>query len=56
LYDTRLLEFDRAAVSASMRADEIIVEADLREGSGAGVAWGCDLTEGYVKINAEYTT
>jgi glutamate N-acetyltransferase/amino-acid N-acetyltransferase len=56
LYDTRLLEFDRAAVSASMRADEIIVEADLREGSGAGVAWGCDLTENYVKINAEYTT
>ena len=25
-------------------------------GSGTGRAWGCDLTEGYVKINAEYTT
>ena len=23
---------------------------------GSGLAWGCDLTEEYVKINAEYTT
>jgi N-acetylglutamate synthase/N-acetylornithine aminotransferase len=25
-------------------------------GSSSGTAWGCDLTERYVKINAEYTT
>jgi glutamate N-acetyltransferase / amino-acid N-acetyltransferase len=56
LFDKKVLEFDRTAVSAAMRAEEVIAEVDLREGDGEGVAWGCDLTEGYVKINAEYTT
>ena len=50
------LEFDRKAASQSMRADEVIITCDLGSGSGSGTAWGCDLTEGYVKINAEYTT
>jgi glutamate N-acetyltransferase / amino-acid N-acetyltransferase len=34
----------------------VIVACDLGAGTGVGEAWGCDLTEGYVKINAEYTT
>ena len=25
-------------------------------GTGSGLAWGCDLSYDYVKINAEYTT
>jgi len=25
-------------------------------GSGQGVAWGCDLSDQYVRINADYTT
>jgi glutamate N-acetyltransferase/amino-acid N-acetyltransferase len=29
---------------------------DLGLGSGAATAWGCDLTQDYVRINAEYTT
>ena len=50
------LEFDRKAASQAMRAEEVVVTCDLGAGSGSGTAWGCDLTEGYVKINAEYTT
>jgi glutamate N-acetyltransferase / amino-acid N-acetyltransferase len=50
------LEFDRKAVSIAMRAEEVIIICDLAAGLGSGTAWGCDLTEGYVKINAEYTT
>jgi glutamate N-acetyltransferase / amino-acid N-acetyltransferase len=50
------LEFDRKAASQAMRAEEVIIICDLAAGSGSGTAWGCDLTEGYVKINAEYTT
>jgi glutamate N-acetyltransferase / amino-acid N-acetyltransferase len=50
------LEFDRKAASIAMRAEEVIITCDLGVGSGSGTAWGCDLTEGYVKINAEYTT
>jgi glutamate N-acetyltransferase / amino-acid N-acetyltransferase len=50
------LEFDRKVASIAMRAEEVIITCDLGAGSGSGTAWGCDLTEGYVKINAEYTT
>jgi glutamate N-acetyltransferase/amino-acid N-acetyltransferase len=34
----------------------IDVDVDLGAGDAAGHAWGCDLTEGYVRINADYTT
>jgi glutamate N-acetyltransferase/amino-acid N-acetyltransferase len=26
------------------------------KGPGKGIAWGCDLSYDYMKINAEYTT
>lgn len=48
--------FDAAAVSRSMDAAEVTVQVDLGLGRGLGVAYGCDLTEEYVKINADYTT
>ncbi|MEA5419350.1 bifunctional ornithine acetyltransferase/N-acetylglutamate synthase [Spirulina sp. CCNP1310] len=32
------------------------ITVDLGNGSGSGLAWGCDLSYDYVKINAEYTT
>lgn len=56
LYAGRVLPFDRQAASKAMKAGEVLVEADLGEGQGTGTAWGCDLTEGYVQINALYTT
>jgi glutamate N-acetyltransferase/amino-acid N-acetyltransferase len=39
-----------------MGAEEVRIRVVLNKGAGFGRAWGCDLTEGYVKINAEYTT
>ena len=56
VFDGKPLEFDRKAASASMRSDEVVIACDLGAGTAVGEAWGCDLTEGYVKINAEYTT
>ena len=32
------------------------VYVTLGKGAGKGLAWGCDLSYDYVKINAEYTT
>lgn len=52
----RPLEYDAAAVSASMRAGEVIFEVGLGVGEARGEAWGCDLSAEYVSINAEYTT
>jgi acetylglutamate kinase len=41
---------------ARMRAPEVLVEVDLRQGAEASVGWGCDLSYDYVKINADYTS
>jgi glutamate N-acetyltransferase / amino-acid N-acetyltransferase len=48
--------FDRAAARAAMDASEIVIRLDLGLGSGTGEAFGCDLTEAYVRENSEYTT
>jgi glutamate N-acetyltransferase / amino-acid N-acetyltransferase len=56
VFDGMPLEFDRKTASNAMRESEVVVTCDLGAGTAFGEAWGCDLTEGYVKINAEYTT
>ena len=59
------LPFDRAAASAylSERAcgeylvdDTVQIRLSLGDGAGQAVAWGCDLSDQYVRINADYTT
>jgi len=50
------LLFDREAVRGAMEAQEVLIRLDLGLGNGTGEAFGCDLTEGYVIENAEYTT
>jgi len=39
-----------------MKNKEIKIIIDLNEGKNDAIAYGCDLTYDYVKINAEYTT
>tara|TARA_Y100000748_G_scaffold296283_1_gene288904 strand:+ start:1194 stop:2423 length:1230 start_codon:yes stop_codon:yes gene_type:complete len=39
-----------------MYGDTVIISIDLNDGHANAVAWGCDLTQEYVKINSEYTT
>ena len=43
-------------LEAYLRGDEVAIRVDLGIGSGEATAWGCDLTNDYVRINAEYTT
>lgn len=50
------LSFDRTAARAAMAAGEVLIRLDLGAGDGCGEAFGCDLTEAYVRENAEYTT
>ena len=55
------LAFDAAEASGYLKQkieSRGVVEVDVKvgEGPGQGVAWGCDLSYDYVKINAEYTT
>lgn len=48
--------FDREAARKSMDEKEVAIAVDLHMGSAQAVAWGCDLTEEYVRFNALYTT
>jgi glutamate N-acetyltransferase/amino-acid N-acetyltransferase len=50
------LPIDKAAVRASMAGDEVVIRVDVGLGDGRGEAFGCDLTEGYVRENSEYTS
>ena len=49
-------EPDGVQVRRALAGPDVLIAADLGMGDAAATAWGCDLTEGYVKINAEYTT
>ena len=48
--------FDRAAASDALRQDTVQIRLSIGQGSGEGCAWGCDLSDQYVRINADYTT
>jgi len=59
------LAFDRLAASTYMREraagaylldDCVLIRLVLGDGPGEGRAWGCDLSDQYVRINADYTT
>jgi len=42
--------------SAVLKKKAVPIEIQLNSGDASATAWGCDLTEEYIKINAEYTT
>ena len=50
------IDVDLESVRAAFEEPEIEIRADLGLGGGAAEAWGCDLSEEYVRINADYTT
>jgi glutamate N-acetyltransferase/amino-acid N-acetyltransferase len=39
-----------------MQGEEVAINVDLSIADGAFTAYGCDLTDGYIRINADYTT
>lgn len=44
----------RPKVKKLLKKDEIKISVDLHSGNGSAKVWTCDLTEGYIKINARY--
>tara|TARA_Y100001970_G_scaffold105318_1_gene131892 strand:- start:80 stop:1228 length:1149 start_codon:yes stop_codon:yes gene_type:complete len=45
-----------AELETYLASAEVRIAADLGIGDGTFTAYGCDLTDGYVRINADYTT
>jgi glutamate N-acetyltransferase/amino-acid N-acetyltransferase len=57
VYPAALGDTDLAALSQYMQGDDVRIHVSLATGgSAAATVWGCDLTDGYVRINADYTT
>ncbi|MFC1910086.1 bifunctional glutamate N-acetyltransferase/amino-acid acetyltransferase ArgJ [Chloroflexota bacterium] len=50
------LPFVKSEAAARLDRKEVQIIIELNMGWEQAIAWGCDLTAEYVKINAEYTT
>jgi glutamate N-acetyltransferase/amino-acid N-acetyltransferase len=48
--------FDEEAAAVVLKEKTVVFTASLHAGSAEAVAWGCDLTYDYVKINGSYRT
>jgi len=46
--------YDEAPVAAHLKGQDIRVGVDLSLGDGRATVWTCDLTHGYISINADY--
>ena len=46
--------YDEAPVAAHLKGQDIRIGIDLGLGDGQATVWTCDLTHGYISINADY--
>ncbi|GMM93880.1 bifunctional glutamate N-acetyltransferase/amino-acid acetyltransferase ArgJ [Qipengyuania sp. MTN3-11] len=49
-----LADYDEAPVAEHLRGQEVRIDVDLGLGDGRATVWTCDLTHGYIAINADY--
>ncbi|MGB5485757.1 bifunctional glutamate N-acetyltransferase/amino-acid acetyltransferase ArgJ [Parasphingorhabdus sp.] len=47
-------DYDEAPVAAHLQGSEIDIAVDIGLGAGKAMVWTCDLTHGYIDINADY--
>jgi glutamate N-acetyltransferase/amino-acid N-acetyltransferase len=50
-------DFDERPIADHMKGSEITIDVDVGlgpEGTGSAKVWTCDLTHGYIDINADY--
>ena len=56
LEGSKPIDFSEEEAKAYLQKDMVQIFVNLHIGEGAGMAWGCDLSYDYVKINASYRT
>ena len=49
-----LPNYDEGPVAQHLKGQEISIKVELGEGAGRARVWTCDLTHGYIEINADY--
>ena len=50
----RVEGYDEAPVAQHMKGQEIDIEVEVGVANGSATVWTCDLTHGYIDINADY--
>ena len=50
----RVKEYDELLLANYMKKRDITISVDVGVGSGRASVWTCDLTHGYITINADY--
>ena len=48
--------YDEKPVAKHMQGHEVVIDVDVGVGRGTATVWTCDLTHGYININADYRT
>jgi glutamate N-acetyltransferase/amino-acid N-acetyltransferase len=48
------VSYDEAEATRILKAPAVVILINMNMGEAAATAWGCDLTDDYVKINADY--
>lgn len=56
VYPTQLSDTDLAGLSSYMRGDHVVIHISLSTGTAEATVYGCDLSDTYVRFNADYTT
>jgi glutamate N-acetyltransferase/amino-acid N-acetyltransferase len=46
--------YDEAPVAAHLKGRDVRIAVDIGLGDGQATVWTCDLTHGYISINADY--
>ena len=56
LYPSRVDEAGLARLGGYLRGDDVHIAVSLGIATGTWTVYGCDLSDGYIRINADYTT
>jgi glutamate N-acetyltransferase/amino-acid N-acetyltransferase len=56
VYPKRVDDIGLAELADYLRGDDVLIHVSLGTGASSATVWGCDLTAGYVRINADYTS
>src|SRR5210317_2511128 len=50
----RAESYNEDAGASYMKAQDLVIKVDIGLGNGTATVWTCDLTHGYIEINADY--
>jgi glutamate N-acetyltransferase/amino-acid N-acetyltransferase len=56
VYPTPISDAELAELETYLKGDEVVIAVDLGISGASWRVYGCDLSDGYVRINADYTT